>query len=106
VEGGDGSGWVVLILDDGAEVRIRCLDGRSVDLALVDELAWLQLAARRAGSSIALRRPPPSLCRLLGLVGLDDVIEGAALGLEAHGQAEEGEQLGVQEVLPGGDAPA
>jgi hypothetical protein len=102
----DESGTVVVVLDDGAEITVACLAGRPVDLALVDELARLQLAARRAGSSIELRRPSARLRELLDLVGLAGVLEGGPSALDAVGQAEEPEQLGVQEVLPGGDLPA
>jgi hypothetical protein len=71
-------------------------------LALVDLVAGLQLVARRAGCSIALRDPSPELCELLDLAGL----AGFGSALEADGEAEGREQLGVQEVLPGRDAPA
>jgi hypothetical protein len=74
-------------------------------LALVDLVAGLQLVARRAGCSIALRDPSPELCELLDLAGLAG-LAGPGSALEADGKAEGREQLGVQEVLPGRDAPA
>ncbi len=103
---GSGDATVVAIVVDGVEVAIGSLGGRPVDLDLVDALARLHLAARRAGGSLVLRRPSPALCQLLDLVGLAGVIEGGGLALQACGEAEEGEQVGVEEVLPGGDPPA
>ena len=74
------------------------------DLAVVDALARLQLAARRVGCSIGLRNPSAELCALLDLVGLADVVaEVAALPLEARREAEGGKQLGVEEVVQPGD---
>jgi hypothetical protein len=101
-------GSMVVILVDGVEVATRSLDGRRVDLGLVDALARLHLSTRLAGGSMVLRRPPPELCELLDLVGLAGVIEGAAGGLplETVRQPEEPEQVGIEEVLPGGDLPA
>ncbi|WP_159056240.1 STAS domain-containing protein [Streptomyces sp. DSM 15324] len=63
-------------------------------LAVVELLARLQLAARRAGGRIRLRGPDPGLRALLDLVGLP---------VEVEGEAEEGEPaLGVEvEVEPG-----
>ncbi|MBO7938411.1 MULTISPECIES: STAS domain-containing protein [Streptomyces] len=63
-------------------------------LAVVDLLARLQLAARRAGGRILLRAPDPALRALLDLVGIP---------VEVEGEAEEGEPaLGVEvEVEPG-----
>jgi hypothetical protein len=105
VDAGDGE---VVLSNGSEEVAVWPLVGTPVDLGLVDALARLQLAARRAGVSMVLRRPSPELCGLLDLVGLGEVIEGAGGGLavEPVGQAEGGEQLGVEEVLPGGDLPA
>lgn len=63
-------------------------------LAVVDLLARLQLAARRAGGRILLRGPDPALRALLDLVGIP---------VEVEGEVEEGEPaLGVEvEVEPG-----
>ncbi len=64
-------------------------------LGVIDVLARLQLAAKRAGGRISLRDPDPALCALLRLVGLD---------LDVEGQAEEGEPAGgVQEAVESGD---
>ena len=58
-------------------------------LAVVDELARLELAARRHGCMIRLRDPCVALVELLGLVGLRQVL----------GEAEVREQRGVEEVV-------
>jgi ABC-type transporter Mla MlaB component len=71
------------------------------DLAVVDALARLQLAVRRAGGVIRLRAASRPLCELVELAGLADV-----LALEADGKPEHGEQLGVQEVVEPGDPVA
>ncbi len=60
------------------------------DLSSVDELARLQVAALRLGCSIRLRDPSPELSQLLDLVGVR---------IEVCGQAESGEELGVEEVV-------
>jgi hypothetical protein len=72
-------------------------------LELVDELARLQLAARRLGCSIRVRDAWTVLSDLLDLVGLAELLTGSVL--EAGGEAECREQLGVQEVVQTGDPP-
>jgi hypothetical protein len=97
---GDGCKTVVVVVAGDVEVIVARLDGRRLDLALVDALARLQLAARRHGRSLQLREPCQEVCELLDLVGLADVIVGPpGSGLEAEREAEGGEQLGVQEVV-------
>ncbi len=89
---------VVLVLGD-SEVASWPL-ARWPDLAVVDELARWQLAARRVGCSIRLRDACIELLELLDLLGLGDVVGGTAgLRREVGGQAEGGEQLGVEEVV-------
>lgn len=105
MEEGEATATVVVLVEGGKEVTIACLDGHPVDLALVDVLARLQLAARRGGADIVVRRPSPQLRELLDLVGLAGLLTGGALPLDAVGEAEEPKQLGVEEVLPGGDLP-
>ncbi|MGH3799176.1 MAG: hypothetical protein ACRDTD_03410 [Pseudonocardiaceae bacterium] len=69
-------------------------------LAVVDELARWQLVARRLGCSIRLRGTCVELWELLDLLGLGEVVSGVAgLCREAGGQAEGGEQVGVEEVV-------
>ncbi len=46
-----------------------------VDMAVVDQLARLQLEARRLGCSIRVRGACPELLELLEFSGLDDVVE-------------------------------
>ena len=59
------------------------------DVVLVDTLARLQLAARRLGLEIRLRRASNELQELLAFVGLRDVLR-----VETRGQAEEREERG------------
>ncbi len=60
------------------------------DLALVDELARLQLTARRLGYTLRLCNPCAGVAELLDLAGLR---------LEAQGEAEGGEESGVEKVV-------
>ena len=72
VDTGDARAEVVL-LRDGEELAswpLTCAG--PPDLSVVDELARLQLAARRHGCSIWLRRACPELTALLALVGLSE----------------------------------
>ncbi|MFC4499747.1 MULTISPECIES: STAS domain-containing protein [Streptomyces] len=65
-------------------------------LAVVELVARLQLAARRAGGHVRLRAPDPALRALLHLVGLP---------VEMEGDAEEGEPaLGVEVEVESGEA--
>jgi hypothetical protein len=74
-------------------------DHGPVGLPLVDELARLQLAAGRFGCSIQLRGACDELVDLLDLVGLGDVVWTAVAALQVLGQAEGGEEVGVEEVV-------
>jgi ABC-type transporter Mla MlaB component len=91
---------VVLVCGD-AEVAswpLAALD--CPDVAVVNELARLQLAARRLGCSIRLHAACTELCELLDLVGLGELLSGAAgLCRQPGGQAEGGEQVGVEEIV-------
>ncbi len=83
----------VVLLCDSSEVAswpLLCRDG--VDLSVVEALARLQLEARRQGCSIWLRQVCPELAGLLRLVGLAGV-------LQVGGQAEDREEVGVEEVV-------
>jgi hypothetical protein len=72
------------------------------DLGTVESLARLQLAARRCGLELRLRRVPRELEELITFVGLAE-----ALGLEPRGQSEEREQrVGVEEEGELDDPPA
>lgn len=60
---------------DGREVSLGWVGhGGPCDLGLVDDLARLQLAARRHGGSIRLRHTSGELAELLTLAGLADVL--------------------------------
>jgi hypothetical protein len=89
---------VVLVHGD-AELASWPLVGRGrPDLAMVDELARLQLAARRLGCSVGLRQACPELLELLALVGLRAVL-APRLPRKVGGQLEGGEERGVEEVV-------
>ena len=66
------------------------------DLAVVDGLGRLQLAARRLGCGVRLRDASPELAELLDLCGLGEEL-GA--GRQVRGEPEGGEQPGVEEVV-------
>jgi len=73
----------------------------SMNLAVVDALARLELAARRAGVALEVADAPEDLCLLVRFCGLDE-----ALRLEARRQPEEREERrGVEEEAELRDAP-
>jgi hypothetical protein len=77
-------------------------DGLPADMATVDRVARLRLAARRLGLDLRLLRVSDELRALLALAGL-----AGALGVEAPGQPEQREDpLGVQEEGELGDSAA
>jgi hypothetical protein len=97
--------------DAAAVVALPCaalpaapLDAERVDLSVIDELARLQLAARRLGYSIDLA-PSGPLAELLALTGLSSILaEGAALSIiEVGGESESSEEIGVEEAVDGAD---
>ena len=88
----DARAEVVLLCDDAEVASWPLLCSGRLDLSVIDELARLQLSARRQGCSIWLRQACPELAALLQLVGLGDV-------LQVGGQPECGEQGGVEEVV-------
>ena len=69
------------------------------DMALADNLARLQLEARRVGCSIELRQPGPDVVELLDLVGLRNVVPDNGSVVEVCGKPERGEERGVEEVV-------
>ncbi|MFE1952672.1 MULTISPECIES: STAS domain-containing protein [Streptomyces] len=97
----------------GADARTVVCDVSAVtstDLATLDALARMQLAARRAGGRIRLRDPSPRLTLMLGLTGLDGVLapEGASdpgSGVQVLRDAEQREPplAEVQEAVETGD---
>jgi hypothetical protein len=98
----DGSDAVVEVLDGGVAVAAwRLAVAAQPDLGIVDDLARLQLAARRFGWSIRLRDPGEGLVALLALAGLTDV-----LPVDPGRQAERREQRRVEEVVQPDDPVA
>ena len=91
----------VVLLHGGAEVASWALMvARRPDLALVDDLARLQLAARRLGCCIRLRQACPEMSGLLELVGLGQLLLGGpGPALQVGGEAEGAEEVGVEEVV-------
>ena len=72
------------------------------DLAIVDALARLQLAARRSGYEIAVTNVPRDLLELIDLAGLREVLR-----VEPLRQPEQREErLGVEEERELPDAAA
>ena len=66
---------IVVLAVGGTEVASWPLNGSSQpDLAVIDGLARLALAARRMGGAISLRHAGPSLLALIDFVGLGDVL--------------------------------
>lgn len=71
-----------------------------VDLSVVDDLARIQLAARRMGCSMRLRDACGDLTALLAFLGLAQAL------LQVVGEAEGGEEGGVEEVVVADDPVA
>ena len=71
----------------------------------IDALARVQLHARRLGTSVQVRNACPHLLVVLELFGLSDLLPTTATttSLEVDRHAEEGKQLGVDEVVDRGD---
>jgi hypothetical protein len=90
---------VVAVRDDGTETVLGRVVEHKLDLALVDALLRLELAARRRGWHVCVRAPSDELRGLLDLVGVSEVLR-----VEPRRQSELREQLGVQEVVQPGDA--
>jgi ABC-type transporter Mla MlaB component len=89
-----------------AEVVVCDLEGLAApDVATLDALARLQLAARRAGGRIRLQHACASLRELLALTGLGEVVPlGAGSVVQPLRQPEQREQpLDVEEEGDPGD---
>jgi hypothetical protein len=98
VQQGDPAAIVALCRGD-AELASWPLAGSGpADLAVVDELARLQLAARRMGYSIRLRDACVALLELLDLVGLGDLVTEVGLR-QVDGEVERREQFSIDEVV-------
>jgi hypothetical protein len=96
---GRGPEATIVLARGDAEVASWPLAGSArPNLDVVDELARLHLMARRAGYTIRLRDACVELSGLLDLVGMPELATGVGLR-QVGGQAECGEQLGVEEVV-------
>jgi len=86
-------------------MRSACLDCGHIEAptaATIDEIARLQLAARRGGCRLELANANPYLLELIGFAGLSGVLR-----VQTGGQAEEREQpRGVEEKGELGDFSA
>jgi hypothetical protein len=97
---------VVLVRQDEELARWPLALGGRPCLSDVDDLARLQLTARRLGCSIRLHGVGRDLWQLLDLSGLAQVVatgDGAdGLVVEVRGEPKGGEQVGIEEgVIPG-----
>ena len=100
VIGGEPRAQVVLLRGDAELASWPLLCRGRPDLSVVDELARMQLAARRRGCSIWLREACPELTALLEFAGLADVITtGLRRPLQVGRETEGREQGGVEEVV-------
>jgi hypothetical protein len=92
-----------LLAGGGPEIRCDLRAAGRPDLATVDALARAQLAAHRLGGRIrvvAAGGEGGEVCRLLGLAGLAGAVPCTTdLPVGIRGQAEAGEQPGVEEVV-------
>ena len=89
-----------MLLRAGAEVVSWPLVAARCDVSLVDDLARLQLTARRAGYVIRLRDASAQLRELVDLCGLTRALScRAPLGREAFGEAEESEDARADEAV-------
>jgi len=80
---------VVLVRGDAELACWPLPAGQNPDLWVVDQLARLQLAARRLGCSLRLRGAPSQLRELLGLAGLSDILMTEPVSRDPAGPAGE-----------------
>jgi anti-anti-sigma regulatory factor len=71
-------------------VTVDCLAFRQPDLATVDALLRLRLMLKRAGEDVVLENSGPRLRELIGLLGVQEVLE-CPPSVEAGREAEERE---------------
>jgi hypothetical protein len=81
------------------------LGAEPADLAVVDGLLRIMVAARRVGWAVRVEGATDDLRELFGFLGLGDLLRFGS-GLELRGEPERCEQRGVQVVVDPGDAPA
>jgi len=83
------------------KVTLNCAHIKESDLSVVDDLARMQVEARRCGCEVHLEDVSGELLDLICFAGLD-----GALGVEVERQPEEWEQLrGVEEERELDDPP-
>jgi hypothetical protein len=97
--------FVVLVRGDTPVVSWPLRHPEVPDLATIDDLARVQLTARRLGWSMCVYDAGTELSQLLAFVGLDDVLTVVRSG-EVFGKTEGGEEVGVEEVVPRDDPSA
>ena len=101
----DPAAMVVLLAGGEIEVaRWPLMVAGRVDLAVVEQLSRLQLAARRMGCSLQLHDMCDELTELLAFLGLAKAVTGVVaevVGLpsQVSGESEDREQRGVEEVV-------
>jgi hypothetical protein len=89
---------LVMVAENGDRLELALVNPAKPDLGTVENLARLQLQARRAGFRVWLCDIAPALKGLLDLTGLLR---------EVGGQAESGEEaFGIQEGVDPGDPVA
>jgi hypothetical protein len=96
-----GDGWATIVVRSPGDVEVvnwPIATSRGSDLAVVDALARLQLAAQRCGCAIRLRGVEDDLLGVIDLVGLGAVLTGRSARQGAR-QPECLEQLEVEEVV-------
>ena len=82
------------VVDGPVVVATVRIDGDVPEAFVLDVLGRLRLAAGRLGWSVRPRDPDPALREVVTLAGLT-----LLLGVQPLGQAEDGEQAGVEEVV-------
>ena len=97
---------IVVLLRGHVEVGRWPLPTDPADLVWIDELARAQVDARRLGCRLQLMGVDVRRAELLELVGLRQLFAVPEPSVEVVGQAEEGEQAGVEEAVVGDDAVA
>jgi hypothetical protein len=93
---------VALARDRWVVVDWRVPAAEAPDLAAVDALARLALAARRAGCELRVTGPTPALHSLLHLCGLVEAVASVQVGREPEGV----EQAVVEEAVVADDPVA
>jgi hypothetical protein len=103
-----GTGPMVVISRDGREVaRFPLIGNPPPTMAAIDELARLHLLAARRGYDVRIHDPCTRLAWLVRLAGLEAVLLAELTGdgsvVEVLGEAEQGEEIGVEEAVVSDD---